>query len=71
MVEETKHDTKMAASVLLSTRKFPSRTSGTLERHLAVGSGFGGRQMPLNDAGYRRTTLDAVMGWGVQVPLRH
>jgi hypothetical protein len=33
--------------------------SGTLERHRAVGSGFGGRQMPLRDAGYRRTTLDA------------
>ena len=33
--------------------------SGTLERYRAVGSGFGGRQMPLRDAGYRRTTLDA------------
>jgi hypothetical protein len=37
----------------------------------AVGSGFGGRQMPLQDAGYRRTTLDARWGRFVQSPLRH
>ncbi|MCP4965053.1 MAG: hypothetical protein GY926_07440 [bacterium] len=27
--------------------------SSTLERYLAVGSGFGGRRMPLEDAGDR------------------
>ncbi len=38
--------------------------SGVLERHLAVESGFGGRWMPLRDAGYRRTTPDAWWGRG-------
>ncbi len=42
--------------------------SSTLERHLAVGSGFRGRQMPLRDAGYRKTSLDAAGGRFVQVP---
>jgi len=36
-----------------------SRNGGS---RLTVGSGPGGRQMPLRDAGYRRTTPDA--GWG-------
>ncbi len=36
--------------------------SCTLKRHRAVGSRFVGRRIPLRDAGYRRTTLDAPWG---------
>jgi len=42
--------------------------SSVVERHLAVGSDFVGRSMPLQGAGYRQRTLDAVKGRGVQVP---
>jgi hypothetical protein len=42
--------------------------SSVLEGHRAVGSGFGGLQMRLRDAGYRQTTLDARWGRRVQVP---
>jgi len=45
--------------------------SSVLERHRAVGNGFADCQMPLRDAGYRGTTLDAVDGRSVQVPARH
>jgi hypothetical protein len=53
---------------VIDHESFQRRVAIGIEHPGAVMSGFGGRQMPLQDAGYRQTSLDVVGEGEVKSP---